>query len=778
RRARDCREWNDQELRRRNVLTGEATKEAPPSMGPSTPGPKRFERLRRLNLPIAAFCAAVTGMVPLGLMALLLFSDVAEGPPAVSVPTASQTLDSSFAGAAQLAELRLSMETLRQEMRRQDPAVASRLSMLEEAIAGDAGAASSSVASAAADAARKSSAEARAAAERAAALAAAVGERSGTSDPTADAIAGLGVDWAAWSAGADIDRSQSSGGLGRSLLGRLGRVLATLVPVTRTFLGAASHSPEVVLTWETGPPSRCFALDLPRGSLAIRFSRDIRPSHVVTVVCSFVAMLRAALLVLGCFGGYAVRPAEAVRATNNMTEDSQGMEERVRKLLCNYGFAYNLPNLPEGITLDPLPHPCCEQSKCAAINKSPNCTVQCHVAFRPPPEGVGVDMFLPRECAEPTTAIKPYVKPNRRKPFEVYFGEPNEKVLAFQGKRLDIGDKDLVVSRQELAATCVAESKFGIQVSRSKLALRMAREDWSLLKADGLLDSHGKKLEVKKIILVDTMAPSSRIGVNADEKVQLESTDITYPTQCCALVGKVPTAHALSLFHLAGVMSGAAEKDFDLGLRVNLDGTRHLLDACRARTQGGAAPAKFIFTSSLAVFGETYGEQGRAIGDTDKIVPKNTYGMTKAVCELLVNDYTRKSFIDGRTARLPTVIVRPGRPNAATTSCFSGVVREPLHGEDAVLPVARTLPHSVTSTRALISNLVILHDADWPQTLTDRSANLPSRPCTLQQLIDALYEVVPEDEHTKLGKIVDKEDTFLSRVVGSMGSNLSYERAR
>ncbi|CAE7537213.1 denD, partial [Symbiodinium microadriaticum] len=112
------------------------------------------------------------------------------------------------------------------------------------------------------------------------------------------------------------------------------------------------------------------------------------------------------------------------------------------------------------------------------------------------------------------------------------------------------------------------------------------------------------------IMLVDTMAPSSRIGVNADEKVQLESTDITYPTQCCALVGKVPTAHELSLFHLAGVMSGAAEKDFDLGLRVNLDGTRHLLDACRARTQGGAAPSKFIFTSSLAVFGETLGHGG------------------------------------------------------------------------------------------------------------------------------------------------------------------------
>ncbi|CAE7258370.1 denD, partial [Symbiodinium pilosum] len=138
----------------------------------------------------------------------------------------------------------------------------------------------------------------------------------------------------------------------------------------------------------------------------------------------------------------------------------------------------------------------------------------------------------------------------------------------------------------------------------------------------------------------------------------------------------------------------------------------------------------------------------------------------------------RKGFVDGRTARLPTVIVRPGRPNAATTSCFSGVIREPLQGEDAILPVARTLPHSVTSTRALIYNLVTLHNAAWPPTLADRSANLPSRPCTLQQLVDALYEVVPEEEHSKLGKIIDKEDKFLSRVVGSMGSNLSYERAR
>ncbi|CAE7244272.1 unnamed protein product [Symbiodinium natans] len=144
-------------------------------------------------------------------------------------------------------------------------------------------------------------------------------------------------------------------------------------------------------------------------------------------------MLRVTLLALGCCAGHAVRSA------SNMTEASEGLEDRVRKLLCNYGFAYDLP---EELGHAPLPHPCCEESKCAAINRSPNCTVQCRVGFRPPPEGIGVEMFLPRECAEPFVARKPYYKPNRYKPFDVHFGEPNEKVKAFQGRRLDISDGD------------------------------------------------------------------------------------------------------------------------------------------------------------------------------------------------------------------------------------------------------------------------------------------------------------------------------------------------
>mmetsp|Transcript_37279 Transcript_37279/g.105246 ORF Transcript_37279/g.105246 Transcript_37279/m.105246 type:complete len:353 (-) Transcript_37279:301-1359(-) len=293
-----------------------------------------------------------------------------------------------------------------------------------------------------------------------------------------------------------------------------------------------------------------------------------------------------------------------------------------------------------------------------------------------------------------------------------------------------------------------------------------------LLRQKALKDSTGASVTISKIVLFDIAPPRSPgTGVNADPLVSWSAGDITDPAVCRALV---EGGGALSVFHLAGVMSGQAEQDFDTGLRVNLDGTRNMLEACRAR---GGEPARFIFASSMAVFGETYEPKGVPTRDTSKIVPKNTYGMTKACGELLVNDYSRKGFVDGRSARLPTVVVRPGAPNAATTSCYSGVVREPLHGVDVELPIARGLPHAVTSTRALIQNLATLHDVSWPEDLVDRSLTLPSRTATLQQLIDALHRAVPEEEHTRLGKITDKEDEFLSRVVGGMNSNLAHERA-
>ena len=139
----------------------------------------------------------------------------------------------------------------------------------------------------------------------------------------------------------------------------------------------------------------------------------------------------------------------------------------------------------------------------------------------------------------------------------------------------------------------------------------------------------------------------------------------------------------VSVFHLAAVVSGQAEADFDLGMRVNLDATRLLLERCRKL----AAPPKFVFTSSLAVFG---GSLPDPVPDDAPLTPQTSYGMQKAIGEYLVYDMTRKGFIDGRSLRLPTVTVRPGKPNKAASSFASGIIREPLAGVDAPCPVAPT----------------------------------------------------------------------------------------
>ena len=141
------------------------------------------------------------------------------------------------------------------------------------------------------------------------------------------------------------------------------------------------------------------------------------------------------------------------------------------------------------------------------------------------------------------------------------------------------------------------------------------------------------------------------------------------------------TADTDSVFHLAAVVSGQAEADFDIGMRVNLDATRLLLERCRRL----AAPPKFVFTSSLAVFG---GPLPDPVPDDAPLTPQASYGTQKAIGELLVYDMTRKGFIDGRSLRLPTVTVRPGKPNKAASSFASGIIREPLSGVDAICPVA------------------------------------------------------------------------------------------
>ena len=191
------------------------------------------------------------------------------------------------------------------------------------------------------------------------------------------------------------------------------------------------------------------------------------------------------------------------------------------------------------------------------------------------------------------------------------------------------------------------------------LGVRLAR---SLLARDTLIDARGTVRPIREVVLLDVVAPPD-LG---DSRVRAVTGDLAD----AAVIEHAVTADTDSIFHLAAVVSGQAEADFDIGMRVNLDATRLLLERCRRLS----TPPKFVFASSLAVFG---GPLPDPVPDDAPLTPQASYGTQKAIGELLVGDYTRRGFIDGRALRLPTISVRPGKPNAALSSFCSGVIREP-----------------------------------------------------------------------------------------------------
>jgi nucleoside-diphosphate-sugar epimerase len=200
--------------------------------------------------------------------------------------------------------------------------------------------------------------------------------------------------------------------------------------------------------------------------------------------------------------------------------------------------------------------------------------------------------------------------------------------------------------------------------------------------------------------------------------------------------------HFDGVFHLASAVSGECEADFDLGLRSNLDSTRALLDALRHRVNSGAAPAKLVFSSSVAVFGPDAAVPMPAIvTDTTLPTPQTSYGIQKHVCEHLVADYTRKGYIDGRSARLMTVTVRPGRPNGAASSFFSGIIREPLAGVESVCPVDASVSHPVSSPQRTVDGLVAVYEASRDAYGGRTALNLPGLNITVAQMLAALEEV-------------------------------------
>src|SRR5487761_1962038 len=240
------------------------------------------------------------------------------------------------------------------------------------------------------------------------------------------------------------------------------------------------------------------------------------------------------------------------------------------------------------------------------------------------------------------------------------------------------------------------------------LGSRLARR---LLERNTLTDACGVEREIRQILLLDVAPPTSTCD---DPRVAYQTGDLADP----ATIERAFAAGADSVFHMAAVVSGQAEADFDVGMRINLDATRLLLERCRKL----ARPPRLVFASSLAVFG---GPLPDPVPDDAPLMPQASYGTQKAIGELLVYDMTRKGFVDGRSLRLPTVTVRPGKPNRAASSFVSAIVREPLAGVDADCPVAPTTRMWVTSPRTVVDNLVIGHEAPATAFTHTRSVNVP-----------------------------------------------------
>jgi nucleoside-diphosphate-sugar epimerase len=203
-----------------------------------------------------------------------------------------------------------------------------------------------------------------------------------------------------------------------------------------------------------------------------------------------------------------------------------------------------------------------------------------------------------------------------------------------------------------------------------------------------------------------------------------------------------------SVFHLAAVVSGGAEADFDLGYRVNMDGTRVLLEACRKQ----AKPPKVVYASSVAAFGGVLPE---VLDDSTTPAPQTSYGTQKVIGEYLVADYTRKGFIDGRSMRLPTVVVRPGKPNLAASSFASGIIREPLAGATAECPVPDSTGVWILSPRRVVEAFVHAHElpsSAWPTT---RVINLPGITLTVREMIDAMGRVAGRETMERVKFVPD-----------------------
>ena len=268
---------------------------------------------------------------------------------------------------------------------------------------------------------------------------------------------------------------------------------------------------------------------------------------------------------------------------------------------------------------------------------------------------------------------------------------------------------------------------------------------------------------ISRLTLIDQLeAPQPEAGNVAVTPMAL---DITEPGALDRVFEQRPDV----IYHLAAVVSSAAEADFDLGLRVNFDATRALLEACRQRE---LSDTRLIMASSVAAYG---GDLPEVLDDMTALHPQNSYGAQKAMSELLVNDYSRRGLVDGLVLRLPTIVIRPGRPNAAASSFASSILREPLNGEEAICPVPVELPMFVMSPGKVVDALV--HGAEVPGEAlgTFRAFMLPGITITVAEMLEALRDAAGE----KAFSLVRHEpDPRIEAIVASWPARFDTAKAK
>jgi len=271
--------------------------------------------------------------------------------------------------------------------------------------------------------------------------------------------------------------------------------------------------------------------------------------------------------------------------------------------------------------------------------------------------------------------------------------------------------------------------------------------------------------EISALTLADIVAPPVPAGRTV--KCEAIATDLSTPGEAGRLLAGRPD----TIFHLAAIVSGEAEADFDKGYRVNLDGTRYLFEAIRWEGQRAPYRPRVIFTSSIAVFGAPFPER---IGEAFLAAPLTSYGTQKAIGELLLSDYSRRGLFDGIGLRLPTICVRPGKPNKAASGFFSNILREPLNGQEAVLPVPEDVRHWFASPRAAVRFLVHAASLDLAGVGWRRNLSLPGLSATVADQIEALRRIAGKEAVSLIRR---EPDPMIARIVEGWPRDFDTSRA-